>query len=73
VDLAVFTELAKIAALDQWMTTNKAPASVPASRVRDGKIDRTRPLCPYPQIAVYNGTGDAEDASNFRCGSVKAR
>jgi feruloyl esterase len=55
------------AALDQWMTTSKAPTSIPASRVRDGKTDRTRPLCPYPQIAVYMGSGDIEDAASFRC------
>jgi hypothetical protein len=28
---------------------------------------RTRPLCPYPQVARYNGTGDVEDAGNFSC------
>jgi feruloyl esterase len=55
------------AALDQWVTTSKAPASIAASRVREGKTDRTRPLCPYPQIAVYKGTGDLEDGGNFSC------
>jgi hypothetical protein len=30
-------------------------------------LDRTRPLCPYPQIARYNGTGSIDDASHFRC------
>jgi hypothetical protein len=38
-----------------------------ASRFRDGKIDRTRPLCPYPQGAVYGGTGSTDDAANFIC------
>lgn len=56
-----------VAALDQWMTTGKAPASIPASRVRDGKVDRTRPLCPYPQFAVYKGSGSIDDARNFEC------
>jgi feruloyl esterase len=54
-------------ALDQWVTTGKAPASIPASRVRDGVADRTRPLCPYPQVAVYTGSGSTDDAANFEC------
>jgi len=57
------------AALDGWVTTNTPPASIPASRVRDGKVDRTRPLCPYPQAAVYKGTGSIDEAANFRCGA----
>jgi feruloyl esterase len=57
------------AALDQWVTTGKAPASIPAARTRDGVVDRTRPLCPYPQQAIYKGTGSIDDASNFSCGA----
>ncbi len=56
-----------IAALDAWVTAGKAPNSIPAARVRDGKVDRTRPLCPYPQQAVYKGTGSTDDAANFIC------
>jgi feruloyl esterase len=55
------------AALDRWVTTGKPPASIPASRTRDGVVDRTRPLCPYPQQAVYNGTGGVDDAASFSC------
>jgi hypothetical protein len=33
----------------------------------EGKVDRTRPLCPYPQVAKYKGTGSTDDASNFAC------
>jgi Tannase and feruloyl esterase len=32
-----------------------------------GSVDRTRPLCAYPQVAVYRGTGSINDASNFVC------
>jgi feruloyl esterase len=56
-----------IAALEQWVEKNKAPDSIPASRVVDGKTERTRPLCPYPQVAVYGGTGSTDDAANFSC------
>jgi feruloyl esterase len=54
--------------LDRWVTTGTAPAQVPASRVRNGVSDRTRPLCAYPQIAIYKGSGSVEDAANFSCG-----
>jgi feruloyl esterase len=60
-----------VAALDRWVTTSKAPASIAASRVREGKTDRTRPLCPYPQIARYKGSGDVEDAANFSCSASR--
>jgi len=49
-------------ALEQWVEHAKAPAQIPAS----GK-DRTRPLCPYPQLARYKGTGNPNEASNFTC------
>ena len=29
--------------------------------------NRTRPLCPFPTVARYNGTGDLEKAENFSC------
>jgi len=35
--------------------------------ITDGKVDRTRPLCPYPQVAKYKGTGSIDDAANFAC------
>jgi feruloyl esterase len=56
-----------ITPLQTWVETNKAPDRIEASRVRNGKTERTRPLCPYPQTAVYKGTGSTDDASNFVC------
>jgi feruloyl esterase len=56
-----------VAALDQWTTSGKAPASIPASRMRNGAVDRTRPLCPWPQVATYKGSGSIDDAKNFGC------
>ena len=56
-----------LAALEQWKEQGKAPDQIAASRVRDGKVDRTRPLCPYPQAAKYKGTGSTDDAANFVC------
>jgi feruloyl esterase len=54
-------------ALEQWVEKGKAPERIVASRIRDGKVDRTRPLCPYPQVASYKGTGSTGDAANFVC------
>jgi len=56
-----------LTALEQWVETKKAPDQILASRVRNGQTDRTRPLCPYPQVAVYNGSGSTDDAANFSC------
>ena len=56
-----------LSALDQWVEAKKAPERIEASRVRDGKVDRTRPLCPYPQVAVYKGSGSTDEAANFAC------
>ena len=58
-----------IAALEQWVEKGAAPARIIASHSTDGKVDRTRPLCPYPQVAVYNGAGNTDDAANFTCKS----
>jgi feruloyl esterase len=56
-----------LSALEQWMEKGKAPDQIAASRMREGKVDRTRPLCPYPQIAQYKGSGSIDDAANFSC------
>lgn len=53
--------------LENWVEKSQAPASVIATHRTDNVVDRTRPLCPYPQVARYNGTGSINDAANFRC------
>jgi feruloyl esterase len=57
----------ELTALEQWVEQGKAPDSITASHSRDGKVDRTRPLCPYPQVASYKGIGSIDDAANFVC------
>jgi feruloyl esterase len=56
-----------VTALEQWVENGKAPEQIIATRVRDGKPDRTRPLCAYPQVATYKGTGSTDEAANFVC------
>ncbi len=54
-------------AVIDWVEKAKAPDSIVASRVVDNQVVRTRPLCPYPQVARYSGQGSIDDAENFRC------
>jgi feruloyl esterase len=58
-----------VSALEQWVEQGKAPEQIVASHSQGGTVDRTRPLCPYPQIARYKGSGSIDDASNFTCGA----
>jgi feruloyl esterase len=53
--------------LEQWVEKGSAPAEIIASHSTRGKVDRTRPLCPYPQVAKYKGSGSTDEASNFAC------
>jgi feruloyl esterase len=50
-----------------WVEQGKAPDRITGSRTVDGKIVRTRPLCPYPQTARYTGSGSIDEEKNFRC------
>ena len=56
-----------VTALEQWVEHGKAPDQIVASHSTGGVVDRTRPLCPYPQAAVYKGTGSPDDAASFAC------
>jgi hypothetical protein len=56
-----------IAALDRWIETDAAPERIEAERVVSGERVRTRPLCAWPETAVYSGTGSTDDSANFSC------
>ena len=56
-----------VAALERWREHGHAPDSILASKVADGEVIRTRPLCPYPQVAKYKGTGSLDRAESFAC------
>jgi Tannase and feruloyl esterase len=57
----------KMAAISQWVERGQKPARIVASHLTGGKVDRTRPLCPFGQVAKYKGTGDTNEAANFSC------
>ena len=69
-----------LGALVNWVERGQAPTQITASArgagnaaganadlPNDWSPSRTRPLCPYPQVARYSGSGDMEDARNFNC------
>ena len=55
------------AAIVDWVENNKAPERVVATKSANGAVVRSRPLCPYPQKAVYSGSGSIDDERNFAC------
>src|ERR1700730_664923 len=56
-----------LSALVQWVEGGSAPDHIVAAHLTNDTIDRTRPVCPYPKVARWNGTGSSEDAKNFTC------
>lgn len=60
-----------LSALVQWVENGSAPNYIIAAHLTNGSIDRTRPLCPYPKIARWNGSGSSDDAKNFTCVEAK--
>ena len=56
-----------LAALQAWVENGTAPDAIPASHATNGQVDRTRPLCAFPAVARYSGTGSVDDAVNFSC------
>lgn len=60
-----------LTALEQWVEDGIAPTRIVAFHMTDGAVDRTRPLCAYPEVAVYSGKGSTNDAANFSCAAPR--
>lgn len=56
-----------ITALENWVEKGIAPDKLIATKSTAGKVERTRPLCPYPAVARYTGKGSIDDAASFAC------
>ena len=56
-----------VSAIEDWVEQGNPPEQPPASRVIDGKLQKTRPLCVHPERAVYKGGGNPNEAANFAC------
>jgi feruloyl esterase len=63
------------AALESWVEEGTAPGAIIATKYKAGMdpasgVVRTRPLCPFPQVAQWKGSGSTDDAANFGCGKA---
>jgi feruloyl esterase len=63
----------KLGPMEQWVENGKAPEEILSSKLEDGETIRTRPLCAYPKMAKYKGTGNIDEAENFVCAESESR
>jgi len=56
-----------VTAVIDWVEKGAAPEKIVARKLVNGAVTRSRPLCPYPQVARYKGQGSTDDAANFEC------
>lgn len=56
-----------LTALENWVERGMAPEQIVASKIEQGEVVRSRPLCPHPEVAVYDGNGSTDAAENFSC------
>jgi len=57
----------RMAAIEDWIKTGSAPKRIEAWHATNGTTDRTRPLCPFGQVAKWNGSGSTNESANFAC------
>jgi feruloyl esterase len=57
----------RISAIEEWIKTGVAPKRIEAWHMTNGVVDRTRPLCPFGQVARWNGTGNTNESASFSC------
>jgi feruloyl esterase len=56
-----------LSALEQWVEKGIAPDAIPATHSTNNKVDRTMPLCKFPEKAHYKGSGDPNSVANWSC------
>jgi len=56
-----------LAALMNWVENGVKPKQLTGTHLEKGQATRTRPLCSYPAVARYKGTGSTGEAANFVC------
>lgn len=56
-----------LAALVAWVEEGRDPGVITAVHAEDGRVTLTRPLCPNPAVATYDGRGDPSQATSFAC------
>jgi len=63
----------RVGAIRAWVENGSAPDRLVATKASGGQTTRSRPLCPYPQVARWSATGSMDDAANFSCVMPTAR
>jgi len=58
----------RVKVIEEWVEQGKKPAQIVASHSTNGQVDKTRPLCAYPEVAQYKGSGNPNEAASFVCG-----
>ena len=56
-----------VAALENWVEKGKAPTRIESFQYKAGQVARSRPLCMYPEVPKYTGSGSIDEAKNFKC------
>jgi feruloyl esterase len=56
-----------VTAVVDWVEKGVAPDTLIAKKIVNGAVTRSRPLCPYPEVARYKGQGSIDDAASFEC------
>jgi feruloyl esterase len=68
-----------LTALATWVEKGEAPAQIDVPKRASaglgalGAVEFTRPVCPFPKVAVWDGTGDRNRAQSWRCTAPKKR
>lgn len=57
-----------LGALEAWREEGIAPDRIRATYRRGDSVGKTRPVCAYPEVAIYRGEGDVNEAESYRCG-----
>jgi feruloyl esterase len=61
----------RMTVITDWVEQGKAPDKIVASHSTAGKVDRTRPVCAFPAVAKYSGSGSIDEAASFTCAAPK--
>jgi feruloyl esterase len=56
-----------LSAMEQWVEKGVAPDAIPATHLADNVVDRTMPLCKFPEQAHYKGSGDPKIVTSWSC------
>jgi feruloyl esterase len=63
----------RLSVLEQWVEHDTPPEKIIATHRTKGVVDMTRPLCPFPEVAKWKGSGSTNDAANFVCAMPDAQ